>query len=43
MIVPLLAGAAKTVVVSITRRNRQDRRGLDALGTSGVEGSADAG
>ena len=26
-----------------TRRSRQDRRGLDALGTSGVEGSADAG
>ena len=26
-----------------TRRSRQDCRGLDALGTSGVEGSADAG
>ena len=26
-----------------TCRSRQDRRGLNALGTGGVEGSADAG
>ena len=33
----------KTNDRTTTCRSRQDRRGLDALGTSGVEGSADAG